>query len=371
MTVDRNSIAVPKIVSLQTFPVRIPFADGGPGTGGTPSRWHMLDIVLIRLEDEAGNVGWGDAFAYFCLEAVKAAVDHMIAPFVTMASIDDIPAWNFDVQRKLHLFGRYGITLFALSGVDIALWDLKAKRHGLPLWRLLGAEAPTSHHAYASLVRYGEKDLVTRQCERAIGLGYRHIKLHEIAPDVITRAREAIGPGIPLMVDANCAWSVEETLALRDTFRSCDLLWVEEPVFPPDDYQAMAEIEAAGVRVGTGENACTAFDFNRIISNVTYPQPSMTKVGGVSEFLKVLAACKGAGKIPMPHTPYFGPGYFATLAMLPLMPKETLVEFLFVEPAAWLAATPEPIEGFITASNNSGIGFEANLDIIECYAVWT
>src|SRR5262249_16727525 len=161
------------------FPVRIPFVDGGQGTGGTPSRWHMLDMVLIRIEDEAGHVGWGDAFAYFCLDAVKAAVDHMIAPFVMMANIDDIAAWNLDIQRKLHLFGRYGITLFALSGVDIALWDLKAKRLGMPVWRLLGADAPSQRPAYASLVRYGDKDQVAAQCERALELGYRHVKLHE------------------------------------------------------------------------------------------------------------------------------------------------------------------------------------------------
>ncbi|WP_063702359.1 mandelate racemase/muconate lactonizing enzyme family protein [Bradyrhizobium centrolobii] len=363
---DSNS--VPRIVSLQTFPIRIPFTDGGPGTGGTPSRWHTLDMVLIRIEDEDGHVGWGDAFAYFCLEAVKAAVDHMIAPFVTMARIDDVTAWNLEVQKKLHLFGRYGITLFALSGVDIALWDLKSKRQGVPLWHLLGASAPAHRPAYASLVRYGDRGLVAEQCKRALDLGYRHIKLHEIAPEVIKHAREVIGPDISLMIDANCAWSMQETIGLRETFRACNALWVEEPVFPPDDYQSMAEIERAGIPVGTGENASTAFDFRRIINAVTYPQPSMTKVGGISEFAQVLAACERSGKIAMPHTPYFGPGYFATLAMMPLMSEKTLVEFLFVEPVAWLAATPLPTTGVVSASHSVGIGFEPDHDVIGRYA---
>ncbi|MCG2628188.1 mandelate racemase/muconate lactonizing enzyme family protein [Bradyrhizobium sp. WYCCWR 13023] len=363
-----QSNTVPKIISLQTFPVRIPFADGGPGTGGTPSRWHRLDMVLIRIEDEDGHVGWGDAFAYFCLEAVRAAVDHMIAPFVTEAAIDDIAAWNLEVQKKLHLFGRYGITMFALSGVDIALWDLKAKRQGVPLWRLFRANAPTHRPAYASLVRYGDKDLVAEQCKRALERGYRHIKLHEIAPDVIRHAREVIGPGVALMVDANCAWSMQETIALRETFRACNTLWVEEPVFPPDDYKSMEEIEKAAIPVGSGENASTAFDFMRIINAVTYPQPSMTKVGGISEFVKILAACERHGKSVMPHTPYFGPGYLATLAMLPLMQEKTLIEFLFVDPEVWLASTPKPVKGVVSASDRIGIGFEPDLDVLKRYA---
>ncbi|MDI5929722.1 mandelate racemase/muconate lactonizing enzyme family protein [Rhizobium leguminosarum] len=360
-------ISVPKIVSLTTHPVRIPFEDGGPGTGGTPSRWHMLDMVLVRVEDEEGNVGWGDAFAYFCLEAVDAAVRKMISPFVVGQAIDDIAAWNLSVQKKLHLFGRYGITIFALSGVDIALWDLAAKRAGLPLWKLLGATSNAERPAYASLVRYGSCDLIEQHCRRALDLGYRHIKLHEVDPAVIRRAREVIGADVPLMVDANCAWSVEDAVSLRKTFQECDVLWVEEPVFPPDDYDGMAVIEGEGIPVGAGENASTAFDFQRIISSVRYPQPSVSKVGGVSEFLKVVLACNAAGKVPMPHTPYFGPGYFATLSMLPLLPQVTLVECLFVDPEAWLVSTPMPIGGILSSGDAHGIGFEPDAEVLRRY----
>lgn len=364
-------VSVPKIVSLQTYPVRIPFEDGGPGTGGTPSRWHMLDMVLVRLEDEEGNVGWGEAFAYFCLEAVDAAVKKMIAPFLLGQAVEDIADWNLMVQKKLHLFGRYGITIFALSGVDIALWDLAAKRARLPLWQLLGASSAVERPAYASLVRYGSSDLIERQCGRALDLGYEHIKLHEVDPSVIHKARQVIGPDMPLMVDANCAWSVEEAVALRNTFEQCNIFWVEEPVFPPDDYTGLAKIEAQGIAVGTGENASTAFDFQRIIQAIKYPQPSMTKVGGVSEFTKILKLCQTAGKVPMPHTPYFGPGYFATLAMLPLMPEQTLVEYLFVDPQAWLTETPTPKAGRLGSSTALGIGFEPDPHVLQRYAVTT
>jgi L-alanine-DL-glutamate epimerase-like enolase superfamily enzyme len=328
-------------------------------------------MVLVRLEDEEGNVGWGEAFAYFCLEVVDAAVKNMISPFVVGQAIGDIADWNLMVQQKLHLFGRYGITIFALSGVDIALWDLAAKRSRVPLWRLLGADSAVERPAYASLVRYGSSDLIEQHCGRAIDLGYRHIKLHEVDPAVIRTAREVIGADVPLMVDANCAWTVEGAVALRKTFEACDVLWVEEPIFPPDDYVGMAAIEKQGIAVGTGENASTAFDFQRIVQAVKYPQPSMTKVGGVSEFVKVLGSCRAAGKVPMPHTPYFGPGYFATLAMLPLMPDESLVEYLFVDPEAWLAETPAPKVGHLGSSNAHGIGFEPDPAVLARYAVAT
>lgn len=367
---EKSSVPAPKIVSLKTYPVRIPFVDGGAGTGGTPSRWHMLDMVLIRIEDEEGNVGWGEAFAYFCLEATHAAVERMIAPFVVGQSIDDIAGWNVGIQRKLHLFGRYGITLFALSGVDIALWDLAGKRAKKPLWQLLGAPGPVERPAYASLVRYGDADLVATQCQKALDLGYRHIKLHEIEPDIIRRARNVIGPDVPLMVDANCAWTADETAALSDVFSECNVLWVEEPVFPPDDYAGLARLEKQGVVTGAGENASTCFDFERLIASVTYPQPSMTKVGGPSEFHQILKCCETAGKVAMAHTPYFGPGYFATLAMLPVMSPETLVEYLFVEPAAFVAATPQPDRnGMLASTTGPGIGFEPDFNVIERYAV--
>lgn len=361
--------SLPKIISLQTFPLRIPFVDGGSGTGGTPSRWHVLDMVLIRVEDEEGNIGWGEAFAYFCLEAVDAAVNKMIAPFVVGHAIDDIADWNLGLQRKLHLFGRYGITIFALSGVDIALWDLAARRENKPLWSLLGAKAPVERSAYASLVRYGTSELVQVQCERALDLGYSHVKLHEVAPDVIRRARAVVGPHVPLMVDANCAWTVSEASELGSVFKECDVLWVEEPIFPPDDYQGMKKLESLGVAIGAGENASTAFDFARIVDAVRYPQPSMTKVGGVTEFVKILQSCVDAGKTAMPHTPYFGPGYFATLSLLPLTPTDTLVEYLFVEPEAWLTETPRPRSGMLGSPVAPGIGFEPDSKVLEAYRV--
>lgn len=159
---------------------------------------------------------------------------------------------------------------------------------------------PRSIPAYASLVRYGDAGIVRRQCERALELGFRHVKLHEIDPQVIAAAREVIGPEAVLMVDANCAWTLGEAIGLVPALRASNILWIEEPVFPPDDYDAMRLIEASGLAVGAGENTCTEFDFRRLTSAVRYPQPSITKVGGVSEFTAVCQTAASNGKSAMP-----------------------------------------------------------------------
>ncbi|WMT91888.1 mandelate racemase/muconate lactonizing enzyme family protein [Pelagibacterium sp. H642] len=359
------------IISLKTFPISIPFADGGKGTGATPSRWHTLDMVLVRIEDEDGHVGWGDSFSYFCTRATHAAITDMIAPSVVGRVIGDIPAWNVEVQKKLHLFGRYGITTFALSGVDIALWDLKARRAGKSLASMVAGseQTPRSIPAYASLVRYGDIDLVRQHCQRAVDLGFHHIKLHEIEPDIIAAAREVIGPDAALMVDANCAWTLDEAIAQMPSLRASNVLWVEEPVFPPDDYASHRRIEAARMAVGAGENASTAFDFARLSRAVQFPQPSMTKVGGVSEFAQIVHDAGALGKSVMPHSPYFGPGFFATLAMAPLLPQDSLFEYLFVDPQGWLQTPPVLMDGRMMVPAGAGTGFVPDPNIMDRFAI--
>src|SRR4051794_31267883 len=113
-----------KITAVDPIVLRIPFQDGGTGLGMTPQRWAVLDTVLVRIETDTGLVGWGEAFGYFCHRAVAAAVTDLAAPSLIGRDPSDPAALNLELQRKLALFGRYGITIFALS--DIALWDLRA-----------------------------------------------------------------------------------------------------------------------------------------------------------------------------------------------------------------------------------------------------
>ena len=197
-----------KIRSVETRVVEIPFSDGGRGEGITPTTWRTLETVLIRIEDTDGNVGWGEAFGYFIADAASSVVERLLKPMLEGTIIESIAQWNRRVQQQLHLFGRYGVTMFAISGVDTALWDLAAKRAGLPLHAFLGDGARISMPTYASLVRYADTDIAPRICEKALGEGFESIKLHEIDMRYVEACHRAVDHRAPISVDVNCSWDV-------------------------------------------------------------------------------------------------------------------------------------------------------------------
>ena len=203
-----------KITQIDIIEAVMPFADGGSGMGITPTRWDTLDAVFVRLQTDTGIVGWGECFAYSCRTAVAASARDMIAPLVLGRELAATPeALNLEIQRKLHIFGRYGIAMYAISGFDIALWDIAAKAQDKPLHALLGPARRDTVPAYASLVRYGDAALVDTWCRHALARGYRNVKLHEVDPQVIRAGRAACGPEIGISVDVNCAWTPEQAEA--------------------------------------------------------------------------------------------------------------------------------------------------------------
>lgn len=361
-----------KITNVETFLVRLPYGDASAPRQG-PTNWATLDYVLVRIDTDTGITGWGDAFAYGVPLATKAAVDHTIAPLLLGKDATQISELSHFLQQANHLWGRYGITLFAISGVDIALWDIAGKAAGLPLYRLFGGARRQQIPAYASLFRYGDPERVAARCRQALDEGYTHVKLHEIRESEVRAAREAMGDNVPLMVDTNCPWTPLQAQAMARAFKVYDLLWLEEPLFPPEDYASLASLQrAVGVALAAGENASTVFDFQKMIAAdaVTYLQPSVTKVGGITEFRKVLALAQAHGKAVAPHTPYYGPGLLASLHLLATMSDETMVEILCVD---GLEATPygdatATHEGKVSVPQGPGLGLDPDPDVLKDYA---
>lgn len=358
-----------KIRSVETRVVEIPFEDGGKGLGITPSAWKTLETVLIRIEDTDGNVGWGEAFGYFVADATRSVVETRLKPLVEGATIESIPAWSKATQRALHIFGRYGITMFAISGVDMALWDLAAKRAKQPLWRLLGGEAPAALSTYASLVRYGDAEGASTICRRALDEGFRDIKLHEIDLDVVTAAHAAVGGRAPVSVDVNCAWDDATARANAARLHELgDISWLEEPVFPPEDFSRLAALRGLGVPIAAGENWCTATQFRQAIAAgaVDYLQPSVSKVGGISEFVEIMALAREAKLGVLPHSPYFGPGFLATLHLATAYREMLQVEYLYVDPAAELIAlAPIRDARCFTLDDAPGIGLAPDEAVVS------
>jgi L-alanine-DL-glutamate epimerase-like enolase superfamily enzyme len=359
-----------RIKRVDAIACRVPFSDLYDGPRSVAQGWRHFDMVLVRVETEDGTVGWGESFAYSCLRATHAAVVDMVAPRAVGREVGDIPTFTRDMQQRLHIQGRYGITIFAISGLDIALWDIAAQRAGVSLAEHLGGTARSSVPAYASLVRYGDPAAVKASITRAVGEGYQAIKLHEPVYENAAEARETAGLGIRLMNDVNCAWTEPEAVAMITAMRGLDLHWIEEPVFPPEDYDALARLGGLGVPVAAGENACTAVEFARLIPAVTYPQPSVTKVGGITEFLTVAEIAKAAGKTVMPHSPYFGPGYWATLQLAAHLGDLGMLEFLYTAPEGWTGLDiPLPKSGTVALPSRPGIGFTPDTALINRYRI--
>ena len=361
---------ISQITKLEPIVVKIPFSDGSAGTGLMPTKWTSLEIVLVRVETSDGLVGWGESFGYFCSRAVVAALEDMVRPLVVGQDASDPGAINHMLQQRLHLHGRYGITIFAISGVDIALWDIAAKRAGTSLARHLGGRNRDAVRAYASLMRYGDPKLVAQFSAKAVSEGYKDVKLHEITRETIGAGREGSGPDVRLTTDINCNWTVPETEAILPFLKKIDLFWLEEPIFAPEDWDGLSRVGQHGVAISAGENACTAMEFSRLTPAVTYPQPSVTKVGGVTEFVKVCEIAKAHGKVAMPHSPYFGPGFWATLQLAAHREEVGMFEHLYIDREADIGRDiPVPKGGMIAIPDAPGIGFEPDLDVLARYRV--
>lgn len=364
-----------KIANVEVIELEMPFSRGVEKDGEVGFlNWGKLDFCLLKVETDSGIVGWGDAFSFQCRRPVAEAVKHMIAPRVIGRDAADINRIIHDLQQGLHIFGRYGITMFAISGIDIALWDIAGKAAGLPLYRLFGASGVTPVPAYASLFRYEDPELVADRVSHARDLDYGLIKLHEIAVSEVRAAREAAGEGVPIMVDVNCPWTPEKAKAMTLAFMDHDIHWIEEPINPPENFQALARLRAeTGVAIAAGENACTAFEFQNMLEAgaVDYAQPSVTKVGGITEFRKIAALCEIHGVQIMPHSPYFGPGFLATLHLAQALPNPGLIERIFIEPEASLypGAIYDPVDGLFGAPSGPGLGLEPDADVIKTYRV--
>ena len=318
-----------KITRIESIVINMPMLIEGsvmPKQGGRPRT--SMDTLLVRVDTDEGVTGWGEGFGHRIYTATKAAIDSFIGPMCIGRDPTAIAALVDELQRNLAGVGRNGPAMYALSAIDIALWDIAGKVAKLPLYRLLGGSARKTLPAYASLLRYGEPAAVVQYVERALKRGYRHIKLHEITVPPIKAAREAAGPDIPIMVDCNCPWTVAEAIEMAHKLRPFNLKWLEEPVWPPEDHTGLARVQAQGfIPTAAGENAMLP-EFKSMLEAraITYAQPSVTKVGGVTQMRRVTALADAHGVEVVPHSAYFGPGLLASVHCIAAMPNGGLVE---------------------------------------------
>jgi len=363
-----------KIQTIDTILVSLPYTTGGSADaeawGGTA--WRTADTLLVRITTDEGITGWGEAFGYNAIPATRAAIAHMLAPLYVGKDPLQIEALSLEAQHKLHIFGRGGPVIFGLSGIDIALWDIAGKAAGKPVHHLLGGCRSTELPCYASLIRYTEPKLVAANTVRALDQGFRHVKLHEIEVAPVRAAREAAGDDVAIMLDVNCPWSLREALDMAEQLQPYNLRWLEEPVWPPENYAGLAHIRAtAGIPIAAGENAATLLQYQQMFEAqaVDFAQPSPTKMGGISELRKVFAVAAANNVTVMPHSFYDGPGLLAALNGNAALGVGSLVEWRFFDLEARLYGSEGvPKNGSIAVPQGPGLGFDPD-PVIERYCV--
>lgn len=272
------------------IPLDVPLSDSTHGV------MTAFELVTVRLTDADGAEGMG--YTYTTGRngaAIQAILAREMPAIVAGQDADRIEALWQRVWWALHYGGRGGPAVLAQSALDIALWDLKAKRARLPLWNFLGGNDPLVPCYAGGIDLDLDADALIRQTEGNLAKGFRAIKMKvgrdRMSEDVAKLAamRAFLGDGFPLMADANMKWSVDEAIRRARAFQPFDLTWLEEPIIPDDVAGHARVLREGGLPVATGENFRSLWEFKQMIAGggVTFPEPDVTNCGGVTVFMKV------------------------------------------------------------------------------------
>jgi L-alanine-DL-glutamate epimerase-like enolase superfamily enzyme len=370
-----------------------------------PERQHRSDFgvndsfntCLIEVGTDTGLTGLGEAKVGVGnlgnYAGLVALVHAELAPLLIDRDPRDITAlWELMYNgsrahyvgahgRTFPIVGRRGITLSAISGVDIALWDLLGKSLGQPVWRLLGGRFRDRIPAYAS-GGWAPVGGVGKQLRQYVERGHRAVKMRVGLQDRgvddsaarVREARESLGSDVALMVDAHGTWSVREAQRFARKVADCDLAWLEEPV-SPDNVSGQAEVRAStDIPIAAGETEQTRFAFRDLIEAraVDVLQPDVAIAGGITETLRIAALAATHGHTMAPHL-WGGAVLFASgLHLAAATPCVTTLEFSRGENPLLHELLEEPFElvdGFIVPSDRPGLGVRLRGDVVRSFTV--
>jgi L-rhamnonate dehydratase len=373
-----------KITDVEAIILRQPVLDDGIADGSQ-------DDLVIKVSTDEGILGIGEVDS--APEAVKALVDrkssHAIAGSLHDLLVGEDPRdverlWQ-KLYRGLIYIGRRGIALHALSGIDIALWDIAGKAAGKPVHELLGGAKREKVRAYASMLM---PDTTTETAERVAKLredGFTAVKLgwgvlgrdadHDIA--LAAAAKEAAGDGVEIMIDSGLGYVADAKTAIRvgRAYEEIGIFWLEEP-FEPDEYEAYAELaDAVDIRVAAGEQDTTVWGFRELIErgHVDLIQPDVTRCGGITEWLRIAALAREHGVETVPHAWKSGIIKAASLQCNAVIPDALFQEYCIADTPINQTLTKErlPIDedGFLAIPTAPGIGVTLDDEVVERFRV--
>ncbi len=313
-----------KIADIIAIPLSFPVPEDKSVTLGI-GRAVKRDTVLVKVTTEGGLIGWGEAHAGRAPGAVAQLIDSTLKTLVLgMDATDVVGVWARVYKMQLGSHGMGAAAAIALSGIDQALWDIRGKAVGWPVWRLLGgSDRPIAAYGGGVSLGYQPPEQLAEEAQAVVDAGYRALKLRvgDNPRDDIARVqavRKALGPDIDILVDGNAAQSLDDVRRVMPALDDAGIGWLEEP-FPPHDHRRYAEARRYGrTPLAAGENHYTRYEFHRLIEDgvVTIIQPDVSKTGGLTEGLRI-AALASAWKLRInPHTSATGLNVAASIHFL-------------------------------------------------------
>jgi L-alanine-DL-glutamate epimerase-like enolase superfamily enzyme len=322
-------------------------------------------VIVTEIQTDDGGAGHGFSWTpTIGPQAVKALLDYDIAPFITGLPANPETVWDA-LWKRLHEAGGGGLTTIAMAGVDLALWDLQARRAQTSVTGLLG-QRQESAEVYGSGVNlhYTLEELVA-QTERWVAAGHRAVKIKVGKPDIredaerVAAVRSVLGPDRKLMIDANQRWDLPTTFKALEVLAEFGLEWLEEPIRADDLWAYRRLRKHSPVPIALGENLHTIYRFRDFIEAeaVDIIQPNIIRVGGITPFRRIVELARTNSIRVMPHLlPELSGQLALTLA------EPTLVED--VEDASFeqlgILAGPSPVHfanSRVTLTDQPGLGF--------------
>ncbi|GIL01883.1 MAG: enolase [Alphaproteobacteria bacterium] len=385
-----------RIVSARAWWVRIPIA---------ASRQHRsdfgqlttFDAAILRIETDDGLVGWGEGKNAAGSAGTYAGLVHMLNEEVAPRLIGRDPADIVQIWEMLYNgvrhetaaaaghampeLSRRGLSVAAISAVDIALWDILGKSLGQPVWRLLGGRKAERMPAYAS-GGWAPAESIGEQLGSYVAAGgFRSVKMRVGAMDGpphvsaarVRAARAALGPDIALMVDAHGTFTVGDAKRFMHLVADCDLAWFEEPVIA-DDKAGLAEVRATGAMpIASGESESTRFAFRdlAVLKAVDIFQPDPAFCGGITEAMRIGALASAFNLRLSPHLWAGAPCFFAGLHVCAASPASFVVEYsLGANPMIHDLVVEEVSvrDGLIAIPERPGLGFTIAEKFLEAHA---
>jgi D-galactarolactone cycloisomerase len=371
-----------KIADITAYALSFPVsAEGGVslGIGRTVKR----DTVVVKVTTDEGVIGYGEAHH----GRAPGAVAHLINTTLRQLLLgrdacDVVGAWRGVYQMQLNSHGMGAATSMGLSGIDMALWDIRAKAAGWPLYRMLGgASRPVPAYAGGISLGFQPPDDLVQEAKGLVARGYRALKLRigdTVERDLVRvqRVREAFGPEIDILVDANAAYTYEDVRRIMPVLDACSVGWLEEP-FAAHDHRNYRDAARLGrTPLAAGENHYTRFEFHRLIEDgaIRILQPDLSKTGGLTEALRI-AAMASAWKLPInPHSSATGINMAATIHFLCAIDNggyfeaDVARENLFRDQ---LCSVPFAVDekGCVRPLEKPGIGVDVDEDFIKAHPV--